>query len=530
MGLDANVRVNILDAFSSVGPFAPGSWVLRGSPQCVLDIDIKGPAGALCNIVADVPAFRTSDVGKYIRIYGGLIRINNFTDSMNLVGEIIKPLDVDDDDPEPAIAGTWELQENSWNPDNGFPGTVEFYQGRLGFARTPRQPTTYWLSGSDDFENFVTGTIASDAIQYTVASKVLNRIEWLSDNKDLYIGTSGAELVATGGKQDEPIGGDNIPRSDRVSSHGCAPIQPVIIDGHLLFVDRSTKQVYTMIFDLEENKVKPVELTAIADQATGDGIRLGHIAYQKRLDVRAYWVLTNGNIATLTYFPDQKVIGFTRLTTEGTFESAAVKPQTTGRPDHTWVIAKRSINSETKRYVELIDEQVDEVLTRPWQSLQCDCAGIYKGVPTTVITGVGHLEGKTVNIVGDGGARQQRVVSGGNIELGEDPYSEVEYGLNYNSPGKTMRPAMQDQVTDGLVRTWNYVFLRVLNSKGGKINDEWIQYPVEFAQSMDLFTGDLKCPQEDSYDLDGYVEFTQDQPYPMTILALYGEVNFGDKM
>src|SRR5204863_2868692 len=104
--------------------------------------------------------------------------------------------------------GAWTLEVPSWSDINGYPRTGEFYQGRLGQASTLRQPTTFWLSQSDDYDNYGVGIKASNAVDYTIAAKQLTRLEWLADRGDLFIGAAGSELQARGTAQRYPIGGD----------------------------------------------------------------------------------------------------------------------------------------------------------------------------------------------------------------------------------------------------------------------------------------------------------------------------------
>jgi hypothetical protein len=524
---NTNVRADILDVFPDTNPILSGLWLMRLSPQSALDPDKKEPVGAQIILVANKPTFREQDVGKFIAIYGGLVRIKSVDSVTQVTGQILTSLQVTATDPPAAPAGSWTLEEPSWSDAHGFPRTGEFFQGRLAQAGSNAQPTTFWLSQSDAYDKYAIGIKASDAIEYTIASRQLNRIEWLADNMDLLIGTTGTELVAKSGKSDnEPLGGDVIPRVDKSTNYGSAGIQPIVIAGRLLFVDRSLLQIYGQAFDFASNGYLTEEITAIADHITRPGLRLGPIVLQKRLDSRLFFVRQDGELVTLTYFVNQKVVGFTRFTTDGTFESVASIPQVTpaldtqpllGIPDQVWVIVKRVINGATKRYVELfIDGTQTDSSTYFFSS---------PGVPTiTVISALDYLEGKTVDVVADGSYVGTHVVAGGQITLIEAA-SEVQLGLHYDSTVTTMRPAVEGSIIEGLPRSWDKLYVRLLESMGGHINGEPIQYSA--TNPLELFTGDREVTGQ-GWDTDGRVTIQQRLPYPFVVLALFGTLSVGD--
>lgn len=512
-------------------PIPQGEWALRGSPQTTLDPDKKEPVGAQITLDAGAEAFRTTnrgtDVGKFVFIYGGLVKITQWISATQVKGEILTILaDTTAANPAAAPAGAWILEEASWSAARGFPRTGEFFQGRLGQAATISQPTDFWLSASDSFENYAVGANADDAIEYTIASRRVNRIVWLADIGDFFVGTAGAEFRVVGERNGEPLGGDKIPLVQRVSTHGGAPVQPAIMDRQILFVDRSTLKIFAISYSLEQDAFDPIELTAPSDHITGTGIRLGPLGVRNRLDPQIFFVREDGTLLALTFFPHEKVIGFTRLTTDGLVQAVSVIPRATKQTDQVAVIVQRTINGQMKRFVEYFDENASELSSRAWPSLQTDCAKVYSGAATTTITGLSHLEGKTVDIVADGSFRGTKVVISGTVTL-DEAASVVELGLHYDSLGVTMRPAISDTVIEGLPRSWDDVSIRLLDTMGGKVNSEWLQYVPSDLDELGLFTGDRKIVGQ-GWDTDGRITFEQTQPYPITILAVYGTLSVGD--
>jgi hypothetical protein len=529
-------RCDILDAFPNTNPIAAGSWLLRLSPQgATLDPTIREPVGAIVTMVANVDTFRAADVGKFISIYGGLVKITSRTSATTVVGEIMSILiDATSANPPATAAGSWTLEESSWSASRGFPRTGEFLQGRLYQADTAAQPTTLWGSASDDFDSYAVGAFADNAVEYMMASRKINRIEWLTETDEIFIGTSGSEHRALGNQTDAPLGGDIIPNIKKTSGEGCAPMQPIVIGKRILFVDRSLQKVFMIGFDIQQDGFTPVELTVAAEHIAKGTVenspskfRLGHIAFQVRPDKRLYWVREDGELVTLTFLPEEKVIGFTRYVTDGLFQSVAVIPQAAGKPDQVWVIVKRTINGVDKRFVEVLDEQHESLSGRAWTSLQTDCAIVYSGAPATTIPGLSHLEGETVDVIADSGYRGTKVVTGGIIELDEEA-SVVEVGLHYDSDLETMRPAIQGQNIEGLPRSWDKAFVRLKSTLGGTVNDKDLRYVPDTLDTAGLFTGDQDARPEDGWGTEGRIRIQQTQPYPMTVLAAFGTLSLGD--
>lgn len=523
------VVCSILSAFPNTSAIPAGQWLLKLSPQVTLDPNIKDPVGATVTLVAGANAFRAADVGKFITIYGGLIKIL-FVDAANSIrGEILSPLtDTSQADPAAAPAGSWTLEQASWSNTNGWPATGEFNNGRLVQAGTDAEPTTWWMSSSDSYDNYAIGSLADSAVRYTIASRQLNRIEYIADADDLFFGTTGNEQFARGGREGEPIGGDVIPLVKKATRKGNAPIQPVIIDSRIIFLDRSRKKLYALAFDVATDRHDAVELTAPSDHITGDGIRLGPLAYRNHPDPQLFMSRPDGQVAVLTYFPNQKVIGFTRIVTDGEIEAVGVKPhsQDTTLPDEVWMIVKRTINGVVKKYVEYISEH-SPGFSRTWDSLQTDCSITYVGASTTTIMGLSHLEGKMVDVIVNGSFIGQKVVSGGAINLPEAA-TQVEVGLHYASKYVSMRPTIQGLVLEGIPRSWDTAWVRVYNAMGGRVNGEALEYPAGFLDTQTLFTGDLKVTSGLGWSTDGRFTVEQNEPYPFEFLALFGTLSIGE--
>ncbi len=522
------IVVDILDDFPDTNPIPAGDWLLRLSPQTTLTPSSNSPIGAIITLTPALSAFRAVDLLKYIKINDGVIQIVSVISSLSIRGRVVSKLSTS----AAALAGNWTLEVPAWSDARGWPRTGEFFQGRLAQASTNSQPTTFWESASDDYDNYAIGITADDAVEYTIASRQVNRLEWLTEhNKSLLIGTTGSEIQATGSGADNAlITGDSPPQIDRLATNGVAPIQPVVARKSVLYVDRSRRKVMQIGFDLENDGQTDKELSVGAEHITESGIRLGPLAYEKRLNPRIYFAREDGQGVSMTFFPEQKVVAFTRRTTLGTFGSFAVIPNAGGGDDQIWAIATRTINGQTKKFVEMFESNHEGLSARAWTSLQTDCASVLTGQTGTTLSGLDRLEGESVDVVKNGSFLGAYTVLGGDVELQDDLVTEdvVEVGLHYDSTITTMRPAVPGQVLEGLPRSWDALFTRFKDTIGGTVNGESNLYAASSLDEKGLYTGDVKVTGT-GVDTDGRVTISQTQPYPMTVLAVFGTLSLGDR-
>jgi|TARA_R110000744_G_scaffold129429_3_gene236847 hypothetical protein len=146
------------------------------------------------------------------------------------------------------------------------------------------------------------------------------------------------------------------------------------------------------------------------------------------------------------------------------------------------------------------------------------------------LSGLTHLEGQTVKILTDGATHPDKTVSSGAISLNR-PTTYAHVGLGYTSTLKTMRieKGAQDGTAQGKIKRIHDVTVRFFRSVGAKVGSATTQTDVipfrssadEMNQPVPLFTGDKSVEFDGAFDTDGFVVVQQDQPLPMTILAIY---------
>jgi len=149
----------------------------------------------------------------------------------------------------------------------------------------------------------------------------------------------------------------------------------------------------------------------------------------------------------------------------------------------------------------------------------------------TTVTGLEHLEGETVQIVGNGAVFPDKTVSAGSVTVSE-AVSEAYVGLAYTSTVKPSRPefGMPMGITQGKSKRWNNVFVRLLNTTGIAINGDQMPFRKSsdpMNEKVAAFTGDKKVSNM-GWDKDGFVEVKQEQPLDMHVVAIGGDLNTGE--
>lgn len=350
----------------------------------------------------------------------------------------------------------WHL--GAYSDTTGHPGAVALFEERLVFAGSSSEPQRFDLSVTADFHRFSPtdrdGTVADDnGLSYTIASEQVNRIRWVAATSRLILGATGGEfIVSSSGAALTPS--DLSVRQN--AANGSANVAPLKINNRVLFVQRAGRKLRDLRYDFNQDSYVATDTTILADHITKSGVK--QMAYQQEPDSLA-WVLRNdGQVATMVYEPGQQVVGWSRQVFGGAFstgaavcESLATIPgqDAVGQVfasddrDEVWVIVKRTIDGNTRRYVEVIERAYDgprreayatkaawraAVLADQENAFYVDSGLTYDGAATTTISGLDHLEGETVDLWVDGAEHPQRVVASGSVTLDYEA-TKVQAGL-----------------------------------------------------------------------------------------------------
>ena len=171
------------------------------------------------------------------------------------------------------------------------------------------------------------------------------------------------------------------------------------------------------------------------------------------------------------------------------------------------------------------------------------CPESLRGAPVSkwarqvkTLSGLGHLEGKTVSILADGSVHPQRVVSGGSIAL-QEAAGIAHVGLQYTSDMETLDLELKnanETVQDKKIAVTGLT-VRVEESRGifaGKDKNHLYECKTdrdEYEPPIELLTGQAEIPISNDWLGKGRVFIRQTDPLPLSVLAVIPEVTIGGR-
>lgn len=476
--------------------------------------------------------FLATDVGRFLRYRSSdgnwaSLEIVQFVNSTEIV---VKP----QRGPISNMKGTADWRLGYFSDTTGYPRTAVFFEDRLWLAGMRDYPDAVAGSVTGAYERFSptseAGVVADDnAVTATLNSKRLSRVAWLAtDERGLLVGTGSGEWVINSGERDGVITARSI-KARNSTMRGSAPVEPVKVDRQILYVQRSkrTLREFTYVFEADGYKSPSMSLFA------------SHIGVPKfeELDYAAephsiVWTRRgDGSIAGLTYNREENVVGW-HVQDFGVVESIAVMPSPSGDQDTLWLQIARTINGQTRRYIEKLTRFWDFDMTVD-DAHYVDCGLRYSGAPISRVYGLKHLEGRTVVGVADGGIIPETVVVNGAIDL-PVAASKIVVGLPFDAIGATNRieAGAADGTAQGKIKRIHSAKVRLWKTGGGFIGskDQWDKLEEITARGEDdlttdpvpLIDGDREVEWPEGYEGDAIVVFKRpgNIPLPFNVIAI----------
>lgn len=437
----------------------------------------------------------------------------------------------------PSISGSPTPNLN--NATNNYPSVVTFFEQRLVYGATNNNPQTLWFSKSAEYNNFTVGTNDNDALIYTIASNKVNAIRYLSATRILTIGTSGGEYVLT-----TTNGGPVTPTSTvirKYSNYGTTDAEPVQVADVTLFIQRGSRKVREFKYagDVNQDAYVANDITILAEHLTEGGIL--EFAFQQEPESIIWARRTDGTLLGLTYRREEDVYAWHKHVIGGAFstgqavvESIMTLPTDSGE-DELYMIVKRTINSQTKRYVEVL--KPFNFGTSSTTSFFVDSGLVYSGSAITSVNALFHLEGQSTTILGNGATHADKTVSAGGITF-DFSITSAAVGLGYTSTMQTLRleAGSVDGTSQGKPKRIHAVVVRLDKTVGIEIGTDssnadrvfFRDDSMKMDTSVPLFTGDKEIEFPGGFDDDAKIFIRQSQPLPLSVLAIFPRLNTFD--
>lgn len=542
----------------------------------------------------------------------GIVKIDTITDGQNAVGTVKTSIG------RSGIA-TSDWAEGSWSDYRGYPETVTFYQDRLWWGATRKEPNTSWSSEPGNYTSFIRHSplLDSDGISVRLPSQKVNTIRNLVPLGDILALTSADDWTITSASGVmTPTTVNQRPQGFR----GSAIITPIIIGNRVIIVMPKNQVIRDLGFDEFDATAYTGSPISIMSEHLFSGYSVAGMAYAQEPDSLVWFVRSDGALISLTYLPEHEVLAWTHHDTDGKVESICSIPG--DDYDEIWLIVKRTIGGVTKRYVEVFEQRMAS--TDPADQFFVDCglsldnpitiSGITSADPVVVtandhglsngdlvdlknivwkkdsedvrpdylngkrfkvanktthtfelqtiagvdvdgsgftdyesdgkarlvvtsVSGLGHLEGKTVAALANGMVQKPQVVTSGEIPL-DSGASQIHVGLPYRMEMGTLplEIPQRNGTMQGRKVKISEVRVQLLNSLGGKIgpSDEFEMDLLikrdtvgSFDTPIPLFTGGIPAAFQGGWEDSGEILIQQSDPLPLTVLAVIPKLQVG---
>lgn len=218
--------------------------------------------------------FSADDIGSYINVNGGIIKINRFIDINTVGGEIVKKLDADIE----AIERSWLITPQAFNAVNGYPRCCTYFKQRLVLANTKKAPNKIWFSAVGANGNYLETTEDGDAFSIVSASGLANSILFIEAQRGVVCLTSGGEYM---------VDSDGVlsPTTVNINEHsaiGAYPVtRPVRVGNELLFVQRGGERLRAMTYRFEVDGLISPEISSLSSHIGEIHDGFNEICYQQ---------------------------------------------------------------------------------------------------------------------------------------------------------------------------------------------------------------------------------------------------------
>lgn len=362
IGAFVNFTLDAVTAWSNTQTYLLGDVVTYSGAYYQAARDNTGvqPSTSVADWVvvpnADGAGFTVDDVGRYVDVNGGLIKITKFNNVNSISGEVVKKLDA----VIKAIERSWVIQPLAFNSTDGYPRCCTYFKQRLVFANTKKAPNKIWFSAVGANGTFLETTEDGDAFSIVSASGLSNSILFLEAQRGVICLTSGGEFMVDSD-------GGLTPTTVNIAEHSAygaySVTRPERVGNELLFVQRGGERVRALTYRYEVDGLVSPEISTLASHIGEDHLGVSQISYQQEPESTVWCVLGDGKVASITFNRDQEVLAWAQHDFGGLVKSICSLPTALGSDQAFMLIERKgNIYLEQISFDAYLDSQVDITL------------------------------------------------------------------------------------------------------------------------------------------------------------------------
>lgn len=427
----------------------------------------------------------------------------------------------------PDMAKTPPKYKAVFDKAQHYPAAVSYYQQRRVLAGTPAEPQKVWMtkSGTESDMSYSTPSRDDDRIEVRVAAREASPIRHIVPLTKLLILTGSAEWnVDT--QNSDVLTNTTISISPH-SYVGANNVQPVIVNASVIYCAARGGHVHELAYSRDAGGFITADISLRAPHLF-DGYRLVDMAFGKAPWPLVWLISTDGRLIGNTYVPEQQIGAWHWHQTDGAFETCAVVAE--GDEDMLYVVVRRSINGQTRRYIERLESRA---FGAQEDAFFVDSGLSYHGMPVKTLKKLDHLEGKTVSILADGAVHVPQTVTNGEIRL-QHAAKKIHVGLPYTAEIQTL-PVVGDIDNGkgrGLTKNVNKIWLDVIRSSGIWVGPDENRLVANKQRTTEplgtpprLKTEQIEVVVFPDWNDYGQILIQQRDPLPLAIVSLTTEVS-----
>jgi hypothetical protein len=212
----------------------------------------------------------------------------------------------------------------AWSSETGYPGAVAFYQNRLVFAGTEKEPQTIWMSKVNNYLDFGTSDPIrdDDGITLTLAGGTADRIHSLVAMSDIIAFTGSGEWRIAGSGEGGAIAPSAVVAHQQTKI-GSRSVQPLVVNNDIIFVGAAGTEAHSLGYNLQSDGYTGSNLSILSAHLFRTA-KIMSMAYQRLPDSLLWFGLDDGTLASCTYEIDHEVVAWARHTLSGAGGGAVI--------------------------------------------------------------------------------------------------------------------------------------------------------------------------------------------------------------
>lgn len=270
-------------------------------------------------VPSDSSGFSISDVGSFIDVNGGIIKITEFVNSAQVNGEVLVKLESD----VKAIERAWTILPPAFNSTDGYPRCCMYFKQRLVLANTKKAPNKIWFSAVGGNANFLETTDDGDAFSVVSASGLANSILFLEAQRGVVCLTSGGEYLVSSDGALTPTT-VNINENSAIGTYPLT--RPCRVGNEILFIQRGGRRLRALSYRYEVDGLVTPEISALSSHIGELHSGINEVCYQQEPESLVWCVLGDGKVASITFNRDQEVIAWSNHDFGGSVKSMCSVP------------------------------------------------------------------------------------------------------------------------------------------------------------------------------------------------------------